>query len=300
MRTSIAVIVVLASISGCSPAPTRQPYVLPLQPKDVSWSTIRQHSAAVTMSTLLTGYVTVPTSGMLDLQDGEQGPSSKDSMEVPVFAHWLHHPERGDFLIDTGLDERFRNGGQGSYEGLFAGWIVEDSRQEAEQDIGSQLSKNRIDVQGVFLTHIHGDHTAGIPALPRNAPIIVGAGESLHHYPVMMYNDHFNETEVLHELDFDKGFTMPPFDKVLDVFGDQSLLAIATPGHTSGHVSFLVHAADGWVLLTGDASHTRWGFEHDVIPGWAEDADAAKKSLSALRQFSQANSDVKVVYGHER
>jgi glyoxylase-like metal-dependent hydrolase (beta-lactamase superfamily II) len=120
--------------------------------------------------------------------------------------------------------------GQGSYEGLFAGWIVEDSRQEAEQDIGSQLSKNLIDVQGVFFTHIHGDHTAGIPALPRNTPIIVGAGESLHHYPVMMYNDHFNETEVLHELEFDNGFAMPPFDKVLDVFGDQSLLAIATPG----------------------------------------------------------------------
>ena len=39
------------------------------------------------------------------------------------------------------------------------------------------------------------------------------------------------------------------------------------PGHTRGSTAYLVRTPQGPVLLTGDACHTRWGWEHDVEPG---------------------------------
>jgi glyoxylase-like metal-dependent hydrolase (beta-lactamase superfamily II) len=51
------------------------------------------------------------------------------------------------------------------------------------------------------------------------------------------------------------------------VFGDGSFFAILTPGHTTGHVSYLARTAEGAVLMTGDVSHTRWGWDRNVQAG---------------------------------
>ncbi|PCI43822.1 MAG: hypothetical protein COB51_11045 [Moraxellaceae bacterium] len=56
----------------------------------------------------------------------------------------------------------------------------------------------------------------------------------------------------------------------------------------------------GRALLTGDASHTRWGFENQVIPGWSEDNKQAKETLHKLTSFSQQNPDIRVLLGHQR
>jgi N-acyl homoserine lactone hydrolase len=231
-----------------------------------------------------------------------QGGGPVKSVDVEVYAHWIRHPEKGDIFIDSGLDARFRDTARGSLKGLISRWIVEDSTQLANQDILSQIEENDIDVKMVFLTHVHGDHSSGLPVLPLGIPVVLGKNASLHQYPLIMYNDHFDNVAVLQTLDFDGPSVMniEPLGNMIDLFWDGSLWAISTPGHTAGHVSYLVNTTQGWVLLTGDASHTRWGFENDVIPGWSEDEDEARKSLEALRTFSLENTDVRVVFGHER
>jgi glyoxylase-like metal-dependent hydrolase (beta-lactamase superfamily II) len=114
-----------------------------------------------------------------------------------------------------------------------------------------------------------------------------------------MYNDHFDGVAQVEEIDLASGLKMGPFQRVVDLFGDQSVLAIAAPGHTHGNLSYLINTTEGWVLLTGDASHTRWGFENNVPPGWSEDSDHARATLQQLRQFSAANPEVRVIPGHE-
>ena len=42
-----------------------------------------------------------------------------------------------------------------------------------------------------------------------------------------------------------------------DLLGDGSLWAISTPGHTKGHISYLINGLDGPILLTMDASFIR-------------------------------------------
>lgn len=308
----LAVIGLVTTLLGCVSAPQRQAYVVPKTDAAADWAQIRHGASQVTYKTLMTGIVKVPFSGMLDLgnpkvipylqEKAGPGGDVAESINVEVYAHWLRHPKIGDIFIDTGLDVRFRDSERGSLKGLISPWIVEDSVQLVGQDISSQIKENDIDVKMVFLTHVHGDHSSGLPVLPLNTPIVLGKDESLHQYPLIMYNDHFDNVTVLQTLDFDgpRVLNVEPLGKMIDLLGDGSFWAISTPGHTNGHVSYLVNSTDGWVLLTGDASHTRWGFENNVIPGWSEEENVARKSLVRLKQFSQENPDVRVVFGHER
>jgi glyoxylase-like metal-dependent hydrolase (beta-lactamase superfamily II) len=87
---------------------------------------------------------------------------------------------------------------------------------------------------------------------------------------------------------------------VVDVFGDGSVFALSVPGHTRGSVAFLVRTTHGPVLLTGDTSHTRWGWEHDVEPGSASaDRSRNRISLLELEALVARHPQVQVRLGHQ-
>ena len=90
------------------------------------------------------------------------------------------------------------------------------------------------------------------------------------------------------------------FEGVLDVFGDGSLFAILVPGHTTGSTAYLARTPDGPVLLTGDVSHTAWGWEHGVAPGsFTEDHEANAESLKRLRALVARHPGIDVRLGHQ-
>lgn len=67
-----------------------------------------------------------------------------------------------------------------------------------------------------------------------------------------------------------------------DVFGDRSVVIIATPGHTPGHQSLLVRLSGlGPVVLTGDAVHFHENWIARRVP--ARNHDAGKTSHSMER-----------------
>jgi len=81
-----------------------------------------------------------------------------------------------------------------------------------------------------------------------------------------------------------------------DVFGDGSFFAILTPGHTS----YLARTTTGPVLLTGDTSHTRWGWENGVEPGsFLADRECSRNSLRALKALSERHPKMAVKLGHQ-
>jgi len=87
---------------------------------------------------------------------------------------------------------------------------------------------------------------------------------------------------------------------VNDVFGDGSFFAILTPGHTAGHTSYLARTTTGPVLLTGDTSHTRWGWENGVEPGtFLAEREPSRNSLRALKALSQRHPNMTVKLGHQ-
>ena len=55
-----------------------------------------------------------------------------------------------------------------------------------------------------------------------------------------------------------------------------------------------------YTLLTGDASHTKYGFTNNIEPGWVDDQQLAQNSLTQLVKFHEMYPLVDIIYGHER
>jgi hypothetical protein len=54
------------------------------------------------------------------------------------------------------------------------------------------------------------------------------------------------------------------------------------------------------VLLTGDACHTAWGWEHGVEPGtFSDDQQESAVSLDRLRQLAAKHPTMQVRLGHQ-
>ena len=247
---------------------------------------------------LHTGSVKVPLSGMLNVKKLSTNHGLSEFLWVEVYSYLFHHKKKGWYMIDSGLDESFQ--GEGNIKGLLASNYIKDSRQKVGQNIGSHLKRTQKDIEGIFFTHLHGDHTAGLPEIDRAIPKYCGKAEEFHQIPLLYHSNHLTAQDTLHEIDWESGVKMGPLDAVVDIFGDGSLFGIHTPGHSNGHLSYLLHTTEGNILLTGDASHTRYGFEHNIEPGWADDASTAANSLRQLREFASTYPNVKVIYGHER
>jgi N-acyl homoserine lactone hydrolase len=83
-----------------------------------------------------------------------------------------------------------------------------------------------------------------------------------------------------------------------DVFGDGSVVMIATPGHTPGHHSLLVRLPrTGAVLLTGDLYHFREQLEYGEVPPFNDRAQtlASFERMGALaKQFN-----ARIIIQHE-
>lgn len=269
-----------------------------LPPSANDWSAALARPARVTLETFESGRIRVRLSEVLDLEDPRAHELRDEETFVPVFAHLLHHDDLGDYLIDSGLDRSFQTTTSGDIGGLFASRIY--AVQRPGEDIASRLLERHASLHGIFFTHLHPDHLSGATSLPKNIKYVAGPGETPKSVGFFFYEDALRGVTALQTFDFTHAPSMPPLGPCIDVFGDGSLWAISTPGHTAGHVSYLIVTKSGPVLLTGDASHTRWGFEHGVAPGDFNDGkrEDARRSLDQLIAFSRAYPQVKVVLGH--
>jgi N-acyl homoserine lactone hydrolase len=98
-------------------------------------------------------------------------------------------------------------------------------------------------------------------------------------------------------------FQRDPQDRLeglIDVFEDGSVFAISVPGHTAGSTAYLVRTPQGPVLLTGDTSHTRWGWDHSVEPGaFTHNQERNLKSLVQLKELVKRFPGIGVRVGHQ-
>ena len=84
-----------------------------------------------------------------------------------------------------------------------------------------------------------------------------------------------------------------------DIFGDGSVVMLATPGHTPGHHSLLVRLRHlGAVLLTGDLYYSAQQYAQNSVP--VHDADAAS-TVSSFARFRKLAHDLAatVIIQHE-
>lgn len=256
----------------------------------------------IRLETLNTGIVALDKTVLLNPDHPEFANFTEDGSDLLVYAHLIRHPQHGDFLVDSGLDASFQNSTTGNVGGPGRLWMAVAGitfKQDSGQDIKTQLQRRRADPRAVYFTHLHLDHTTGLPDLPADLKLITGPGEGSD--PFYMDSGHLDRFERLHELDFSSAVRLAPLGQAVDVFGDGSFWAIRTPGHTDGHLSYLVNSDRGAVLLTGDAIHFRWGFQHGVggAGGTTERNAHAQTSANAIIEFANKYPDVTIFFGHQ-
>ena len=274
-------------------------YPLPVQ-RPTTWEEIVARPRPVTVEALSTGTVDGDRRVVLD----ESDPNIKELVDhrapSTVSAYWVHHATEGDYLIDAGLARAFAHNG-GNYTALLRLLLAlfgAESHSTDGVDVTSQLRSRGISPRAVFLTHLHGDHTSGLVDLSALVPAVFGRGEDTFMQKAMI-GDHL-DGRPLYALDFDKAHALPPFERVLDLLGDGSIWAISTPGHSPNHVSYLVNAQSGPVLITGDACAYHAQFEHRIRPNpGVDDQQAAIRSLAGLRALYDRFPQLQVMVGHE-
>ena len=248
----------------------------------------------------------VPRSGLINLDNPKARESGlKDEPEpIQIFFHALRHPTRGLFLVDTGIERALKaDPAHAAIRGMVAN-VMQVEKLTVGTDTATWLSKQSAPPSGVLFTHLHLDHVAGLPDVPREAALFAGPGEtSARSWKNFFVQSVTNEELAGHPPIRQWRFSPDPdgkFEGVLDIFGDQTVWALWVPGHTPGGTAYVVRTPDGPVLLTGDACHTEWGWQHGVEPGtFSSDMAASATSLERLRALSTRHPRLRVLLGHQ-
>ena len=264
------------------------------------WDEILSSPKPITIQTYSTGIMRTDLSGIMNLAH-ERAASIEDVLvEIPVNVCIINHQEFGAYLIDAGLDSSYVNNEYGTATGFLVEKLSGKGSQEPNTSIAAVLERENIQLQGVWLTHLHPDHTAGIVDLPKNIPYVAGQGERYINFRFLMQTDHLAGIEVLYEIDFEKGIDLPPLGKGVDLLGDGSFWAIESSGHSKGHVMYFINGVDERVIVTGDACNDQYQFDTRIGPGYfSSDLEKAQKVLESIITFKERYPEVRLVFGHD-
>lgn len=260
----------------------------------------------VELETVVSSDWAVDRSGLVNLEHPSAKAAGLQDGEEPIqnFFHALRHPQHGLFLVDTGVETALRDAPERSALGGMVRSAMKLDRMRFHAPLGEWLARQPQRPAGVLLTHLHLDHVTGMPDVPAGTPVYTGPGEAaarsaLYAAIHTSANRALAGKPPLSEWGFTADAT-GAFDGAVDVFGDGSVWALWVPGHTPGSTAYLVRTPQGPVLLVGDASHTRWGWDHDVEPGhFTAEAARGAESFRKLRAFAAAHPRVQVRLGHQ-
>src|SRR5580704_8256188 len=131
----------------------------------------------------------------------------------------------------------------------------------------------------VGISHYHADHTGQVASFPK-ATLLIGWGD-WNQITAAKPLPGVNVAPFEGWIKGDNKVEPQPTDK--DVFGDGSVIMLATPGHTPGHHSLLVKLAGGNFVISGDAVHFRENYETDGVPWFNYDRADTIASIDRLK-----------------
>ena len=206
---------------------------------------------------------------------------SGQMIEAPILAY-LIETKNGRILYDVGCDyNKINNPGlRAQYYNPevfeFGAPVMQDAQRLPNQLAKMGLSVTDIDV--VFLGHLHFDHAGGLCDLC-GAEVHIQADELAAANPQqdMAY--------------FDNEIVAQPNWQVKQ--GEYKLAdgvhAIASPGHTAGHMSLWIEMPEGPpIILAGDAADLTENIVDEVAPGncWQDQTELAIASIRKLKALA--------------
>ena len=205
----------------------------------------------------------------------------------PYFFYLIEHP-RGPVVFDTGLHPKWVGSGADADGGLA---IVMEEGDDARSKLAT-IGVDPADVEHVVMSHLHLDHAGGLQFFP-NASVYAQQSEIRFAYWPSCYQHELYDRD-----DFDHGLQWVEQTGERDIYGDGTIVAIPTPGHTPGHQSLVVRLDSGVVVLAADAHYLESKMRERKVPGIVWSPDAMVESWYLLEEIERREG-AKLLFTHD-
>jgi glyoxylase-like metal-dependent hydrolase (beta-lactamase superfamily II) len=206
-------------------------------------------------------------------------PGASGPAHLTVTCYLIKHA-KGWVLFDTGVGDHIAKmpEGQKSRAGF---WTVKKTLESQLAELGLKPT----DIDFVVLSHSHGDHVGNL-GLFSQSTLVVQKPEWEWQPPVGVNP-------------FKPGMKAITPEGDHDLFGDGSVMLIATYGHSPGHQNTLVRLPKtGAIMFTGDSVHTKANWEGSRAPKGNFDGAQSLKALERMRVvLKEAKAELWI--GHE-
>lgn len=230
----------------------------------------------------------------------------------PSYVGVIKHPEEGIILFDTGYDKTFFEATE-PFPERFYRWITPLDFQDDDSAAAQleQMGYSRDDVSAIVISHFHGDHVAGLKQFPNARLFCAKAGLNVfeERKRFSRVSKGFLSDLIPNDIEdrvtfFENLPTSPlpsdfnPFTNAVDLFGDDSLLAVDLPGHCPGHWGLVLKTEqDRYVFLIADAAWSVLSVKNNapaprITIKILGSSDRFYKTLSNLHTLYKSNQDV--------
>ena len=206
---------------------------------------------------------------------------------LPDSCYLIRHGDR-HMLWDAGLSADYA-----AKPFTWSVYTLSVNRTLADQLADLGLAPADIDLIGV--SHMHFDHVGQAKYFP-TAELMIGEADA-DAIAAGADKDVLADLAAWFGADPTAKLTRVAKDK--DIFGDGSVVMIATPGHTGGHSSLLVRLpGTGPVMLTGDLYHFAEQVENRGVPQFNTDRADTLASMDRFDRMARA-LDATVIIQHD-
>jgi glyoxylase-like metal-dependent hydrolase (beta-lactamase superfamily II) len=202
-----------------------------------------------------------------DISRWSPGINVGKSMDFADNCYLIHHAQ-GWLLWDTGVTDAIAAmpDGQAPPDPRMTHWRRPKTLVSELEELGVKPSE----IKYLAISHTHPDHIGNVELFPHTMLLMQKAE---YEWPSPFGVGRFKPEHPATKLEGDH-----------DVFGDGSVMLIATPGHTPGHQSLLVRLPKtGALFLSGDAVHFKSNWENRAVPSGNTDKE---KTLASMQRIA--------------
>lgn len=272
-----------------------------------NWNDIFDNSQKLEVKPLFNG-ICKEAPGVRPWLNEETIPDSYDMFapsNCPIMNFSVKHNKYGDILIDAGMNSSFNQSNiNGDLPAVMRIYLKQSKYHYSlneNENIKYNMKKYQLDPKYVFITHVHADHVSGLTEMNSDVITVIGERENSFFYKLIC-GKYFKGKKSIKTLDFSNAQRIGPFSKVIDLFGDNSILAISSPGHSEDHISYFINDSDSPVLIIGDLINSEDDFNSGIevsCDSSSRDKKILQNSINELKEFKKQNPHIKVLYMHD-